>query len=207
MPKKLYIFDKNSLYDRMQSRGRFSSEKDVVTLPTESRKDLIVKLNELIKKREVFDRVLFQTHGGHGAIWFDMPIGPWGWVSLADEVNFKALFPGRTKIYFDGCVVAAGDEGTDFLIKAGQSMLKAGGGWTLGWTGSGFAMPGFVPLWGGHTVRLTTSGLKTIYFMPGGLAMPPSVGPPIDGSLAAPSSGGVFGDEGPHVKPNIGNKI
>ena len=99
-----------------------------------------------------FNRVLFQTHGGPGKIWFGSEV-------LDKETlktqfaSYVGLFPTATRIYFDGCNVAKGGDGTDFLIAAGYVFLQIGGGETFGWVNVGHGLPGWVPFFGGHTIH------------------------------------------------------
>jgi hypothetical protein len=173
MPKKLIVNDNSDYVNRWQA-FRWFSDSDVITLSIGSRKEFIDGLNGLIKQRMVFDRVVFRTHGDTGIIWFgDDRIGAGGWLSLAGEINFLALFPGPTKIYFDACDTAEGEEGTKFLTIAGQTLLRAGGGSTSGWTSLGLAVPGIIPFIGGHTIHSPDhENLKTFHFKPGGVLVP-----------------------------------
>jgi hypothetical protein len=204
VPKKLIIIDNSDYIGRLQALGS-SRDSDIITLSLGSREEFVVRLNGLIRQRMVFDRVVFRTHGYHtGIIWFgDNRIGAGSWPFLAHDINFPALFPGPTKIYFDACETADGEEGTKFLTSAGQALLRAGGGSTSGWTSSGLAVPGFIPVIGGHTIHSPNyENLKTLYFKPGGVleeSTPVVAGPSNDD--------GVWGDKGRYQKPNIGNKI
>jgi hypothetical protein len=86
--------------------------------------------------------------------------------------DFAALFPSPARIYFDGCNVAEGGAGTDFLIDVGATLLTKGGGETIGWTTLGHGVPGWVPFIGGHSLHFGDldgdSTLKRIRFYPGG---------------------------------------
>jgi len=198
VPKKLIVNDNSDYVNRWQAFKWFS-DGDVITVSLGSRKEFIAALNGLIKQGLVFDRVAFRTHGDNGSIWFgDDSVGPWGWVSLADEIKFPTLFPGPTKVYFDSCDTAVGEPGTKFLIKAGEMLLKAGGGSTSAWASRGLAIPGVVPFIGGHTIHTPNyDNLKTFYFKPGGILFEPPAPPPSNdiwnGTANAPG--------------NIGNKI
>src|ERR1700682_4824157 len=169
MPKKLIIIDTSDYIGRLQALG-LSRDSDIIILSLGSRQEFIDELNGLIRPRMVFDSVVFRTHGYTGVIWFGAKkIYDTSWLSLAVEINFAALFPGPTKIYFDACDTAEGEEGTKFLTKAGQTLLRAGGGSTSGWTSLGFAVPGFIPFIGGHTIHTDSEDLKTFHFKPGGI--------------------------------------
>jgi hypothetical protein len=201
VPKKLIINDTSDYIGRWQLFS-WSNDSDVITLPVGSSREFIDGLNGLIRQGMVFDRVLFRTHGDNGCIWLgNDPIYSWGWDSLAGEINFPALFPGPTKVYFDSCDTAKGRTGTFFLMRAGQYLLRAGGGSTSAWASWGLAVPGRVPFFGGHTIHIPNSeNLKTLYFNPGGVLVSPVA--------AGPSNAAdVWGDKGKYQKPNIGNKI
>ena len=78
-------------------------------------------------------------------------------------------FETKRKIYFDGCNVAEGKDGWDFLAAAGETFLRSGG-ITMGWTSLGSGMPGWVPFIGGHTEHFW-GDTKVIQFGPGGVEM------------------------------------
>lgn len=200
MPNKLIINDNSDYVNRWQEFRWFSSS-DVITLSIGSLKELIDGLTGLIQKRMVFDKVVFRTHGNIGQMWLGGDqIYAGDWLNLASQINFPALFPGRTIVYFDACDLVAGETGTNFLIKAGQALLRGGGGSISGWTSLGFAVPGIIPFIGGHTIHYPDyDNLKTFYFKSGGgLVIPETAGPNLDD---------VWGDKGKDQKPNIGNKI
>ena len=167
--KKLYIYDSSSGIDRVQAFGRFGGADGVVQIGIEKGiAELKNAFDGLVQRNQIFDRVLFQTHGGPGRIWF-------GNDALNKDVlkttfsGYTSLFPGAARIYFDGCNVAEGGAGTDFLIIAGSVFLVNGGGEVLGWVTLGFGMPGVLPFIGGHTIHFGGGdNLKRIRFYPGG---------------------------------------
>jgi Domain of unknown function (DUF4347) len=164
MPKKLYVYDSGGFQDRMQAAGRFEGQ-GVVTLPVSSIRQLIDGLDKFVASGATFDRMLIQTHGNTGHIYFgDESIWDTTW-SGKDFTNrkFEKLFPLSSRIYFDGCDVAAGGVGTEFLRAAGQLFLKGGGGEVMGWTSAGLGLPGWWPFIGGHTIRVS-GHLVTIRF-------------------------------------------
>jgi hypothetical protein len=142
----------------------------------------------------VFDRVLFQTHGGGGRITFSdddatnnaSSIFDWTWLDFKDR-QYHKLFPVYTRIYFDGCSVAAGDDdgrdpqkGEKFLTNAGSVLLRLHGGETFAWTNPGYSFPW--AFWAsGHTYHFNTGKLVKFRFGPGGvrLANPPNAPEPI----------------------------
>jgi hypothetical protein len=173
--RKLYIYDRTSSLDQSQADGRFtrgvSRNGDIHTLPVSTEKELIEALDDLVRRNVTFDRVLFQTHGRPGGIWIDRDLIT-GLGLLNDfSRGYWNLFPSPlTKVYFDGCNVADGDAGWSFLIAAGTCFLRRAGGYVLGWTSLGTAMPGWLPFVGGHTVHFYGS-LRAVQFAPGGLLM------------------------------------
>ncbi len=166
---KLYIYDKSDWIDRAQANGRFIDDDDVLTIGIEAGVKTLIKVFENLAANELkFNRVLFQTHGGPGNIWFgDEPVT--ASVLKTKFASFSKLFPHPTRIYFDGCNVAEGGDGTNFLLAAGEVFLVLGGGETVGWTTLGFGMPGIFSLIGGHTLHFGGSdNLKRIRFFRGG---------------------------------------
>jgi hypothetical protein len=150
---KLYIYDTSSSIDRRQAAGRFSGSSKVTTIGAGSVAELHTKLGECLAQQLSFNRVLFQTHGNSGMIFFNHV------AITADTLRsafggYRQLFPGRTKMYFDGCNVADGAAGWTFLAAAGEVFLKNGGGITMGYTSLGSGLPGWVPVIGGHTLHL-----------------------------------------------------
>ncbi|MHC5537221.1 hypothetical protein ACYOEI_03175 [Singulisphaera rosea] len=169
MPKKLYIYDKTSFHDRMQAAGRFdTTDKGVVTLPVGSIPEVIRGLDELVSQGATFDRMLIQTHGNTGRIWFGDDV-VWNdtWTSQFDGRNYDKLFPSPSRIYFDGCDIAGSALGLAFLKAAGSVFLKGMGGEVIAWTSMGLGMPGWWPFVGGHTLHLVGKPV-TIRFARGG---------------------------------------
>ena len=82
------------------------------------------------------------------------------------------MFPSFTKIYFDGCSVGADDEGTEFLLAVGGTLLRSGGGVVSGYTSPGYGLNGWAPFYAGHTIHVSGS-LKVLYFGPGGRLVDP----------------------------------
>jgi hypothetical protein len=168
---KLYIYDKSDWIDRTQANGRFIGDDDVLTIGIDEAggvKTLVKVFENLAANEFKFNRVLFQTHGGSGRIWFGNEAVT-AKVLKTQFASFSKLFPHPTRIYFDGCNVAEGGDGTDFLLAAGEVFLVLGGGETVGWITLGFGMPGLISGIGGHTLHLGGSDkLKRIRFFRGG---------------------------------------
>jgi len=164
---KLYVYDSSSTLDRKQAAGRFSGDSGITTLGVGSVQELHLGLARLVANGVTFNRVLFQTHGNSGMIFFnDRTITASDFSTTFASGAYYRLFPQRTKVYFDGCNVAAGDQGWGFLSAAGKALLRNAGGITMGYTSLGTGFPGWLPFKGGHTVHFA-GGLRFIEFRPG----------------------------------------
>lgn len=170
---KLYIYDSSSAEDREQASFRFSKDDNVWVLGVHSKGHLIAELNRLLVEPAYFSRVLVQTHGGAGNIKFNGG-SIYDTTLTADftRYGFHRLFPFYTKIYFDGCNVAEGTLGDDFLNAVGSIFLRNGGGEVFGWTSPGYGMTGgsfpfYFPFRLGHTIHFSGE-LKKFYFTAGG---------------------------------------
>lgn len=177
MAKKLYIYDSTSTLDRAQALCRFGKSSDIVILPVASANQLAAELTKLKSSGVTFDRMLIQTHGNSGMIFFNhQALTATGLLVQFSGKGYDVLFPTYTRIYFDGCNVAEGDDGKNFLTTAGTIFLQNGGGEVFAYGSLGTAMPSWVPFIGGHTVHFN-AGLVTIQFSPGGKVFTP---PPMD---------------------------
>jgi len=117
---KLYIYDKTSSIDVKQANGRFSGGSGIHTIGASSVADLQSKMDALLAMGQTFERVLFQTHGNSGSIFFNHEAIDS--VKISNFVKYCLLFPNRTKVYFDGCNVGEGKQGWAFLAAAGQAL-------------------------------------------------------------------------------------
>jgi hypothetical protein len=94
-----------------------------------------------------YSRVVFDTHGNAGMIFFGDDAIQWGDVSAVfGKVDYSRIFPRFTRVYFDGCNVAEGDFGWLFLQEIAKVFCRAGGGVVFGWTSKGYALSAW-----GHT--------------------------------------------------------
>lgn len=94
-----------------------------------------------------YSRVVFDTHGNKGMIFFKHEAVLWGDVSrIFGGVDYGRIFPSFTRVYFDGCNVAEGDFGWLFLQEIAKALCGKGGGVVFGWTSKGYALS----VWG-HT--------------------------------------------------------
>lgn len=177
MLQKLYIYDRTSKWDKRQASGRFGAADNVCTLAVSSLAELKIGLVKLLSAGKTFDRALFQTHGNSGCIFIARK--EINSRVLTDEfagTNLHRLFPCYTRMYFDGCNVAQGPDGIQFLTIAGTIFLQARGGVTFGFTSGGLGLPGWIPFIGGHTVHVADS-LRQVLFGPGGIVIPPPAAP------------------------------
>jgi hypothetical protein len=169
---KLFIYDTYDEDNKEQAEGRFDDSSDIVALPAASKEELLAGLDRLVKANAVFDRALFQTHGGPGHINFGKN-HIWD-IILRDEFKnrqYHSLFPVYTRMYFDGCEVGQGSNGTTFLEMAGAIFLRLAGGETFAFTSPGYGFDSWVPFIGGHTVHFSGSLIK-FRFGPGGVRLP-----------------------------------
>ena len=178
MAKKLYIYDSTSSLDVAQAACRFGASSDIVTLAISSASQLVTEFEKLVQAGATFDRMLIQTHGNAGMIFFNhVALTADTLLSKFANRGFDALFPVSTRVYFVGCTVASGDEGKRFMTVAGGIFLKRSGGEVFAFTSLGTAIPWWVPFIAGHTVHFN-DGFVKIFFSPGGSVFdPPYVEP------------------------------
>ncbi len=176
MLQKLYIYDSSTEEDREQADRRFDDD-EVWKVGVPSKEALLAELDQLLKKGVMFNRVLFQTHGASGNIEFN---GRTIWDSTLKRDfagrNYHKLFPFYTRIYFDGCNVAADPFGTQLLDAAGEVFLRLGGGEVFGWTSYGYGITWRIPFIGGHTIHFS-GGVRKVFFGRGGVKLPPPPAP------------------------------
>lgn len=175
---KLYVYDSSTEEDRSQASGRFGASDGVRSYGVDSKAALRFILDRLVAEKAYFSRLLVQCHGGPGNL--KIAGGSIWDTTLRDDFTgrgYEGLFPLYTRIYFDGCNVAEGSLGTDFLAAVGKLFLRRGGGEVIGWTSAGYGMSGWIPFIGGHTVHFSGYA-KTLYFRPGGVQYTPPAAPP-----------------------------
>lgn len=110
--------------------------------------ELQPRLDRLLGAGFVFDRILFETHGSPGRIYFgNTHIHAGYWQSARGRWN--QLVTPNARIYFNGCNVAEGNDGWAFLEAAAGTFMTSGGGEVFGQTSRGFGNP-----FNGHVVHL-----------------------------------------------------
>jgi hypothetical protein len=108
-------------------------------------------------------QINFYTHGSAGQLHLYNGGIVKSVVSLFLEPPPK-LFLDEGRVLFMGCNVGEGEEGRDFLIEAGKTLLRGHGGFVGGSTSSTFSIGGGLidtrlPLWGNlRVIRLDSSG-------------------------------------------------
>jgi hypothetical protein len=87
------------------------------------------EFDKIIAQGLTFKRAVVTCHGKPGVIRFDgNDIDSKRLKELFENKGYDRLFPGKTRIYFNGCDVGDDDVGLAFLETAGSIFLKRGGG-------------------------------------------------------------------------------
>jgi hypothetical protein len=149
----LHIYDTSDWVGRRQHE---TSHGDVYSVAVSSGvHELMEKPNDLIQDGQFFRRAVFTTHGGPGSISLNhQKINAEILYKMFNQMRYDRIFPFKsTRMYFDGCNVADGDDGWKFLEAAARTFLRAGGN-VYGWTSVGLGMPSVIPFIGGHTEHL-----------------------------------------------------
>jgi hypothetical protein len=134
-------------------------------------KQLVEELDKLVSKGETFKRALFFTHGDPGLIIFNKTsnITSGNILDIFEpQKQYERLFPEYSRIYFDGCRVAAGIEGWAFPEAIGKVFLKLKGGLTSGFIGWGVGIWYVGTLHTPIPVINPTEGERQVFFGPGG---------------------------------------
>ena len=150
----LHIYDTSDWVGRRQYEA---SRDDVYSIAVSSGvSELMEKFNDLVESGKFFRRAVFTTHGGAGRISFNhQRIDAKRLYKLFNEYRYDRVFPFQnSRMYFDGCNVADGDDGWEFLEAAARTFFRSAGGNVFGWTSKGLGMPSIIPFIGGHTEHL-----------------------------------------------------
>ena len=102
---------------------------------------MVEHLDGIVASGWHFNRVLFETHGGPGVIEMGGEGMDARWVRALSGRGYETICETGTRLYFNGCNVAEGDEGWDFLRAAAEVFLIGRGGIAFGHTSAGFANP------------------------------------------------------------------
>jgi hypothetical protein len=140
----LHIFDSS---DRriVQTAG---ARGVVNKLPIADGNDFVSSMDALVASGDTFDRILFETHGSPGRIYFGGKYISSGFLRGCTPRHYTRLTTPNARVYFNGCNVAAGSEGWDFLEAAAALFVTPGGGEVFGQTSLGFGNP-----FNGHVVH------------------------------------------------------
>ncbi len=142
----LHIFDSTHWNIRESAWARGGTDKLGIT----SIDNLVSELDRLVSDGRTFDRVLFETEGNAGMIFFDnecITANWWGGRPLGRQ--WSSITTANARVYFNGCNVAEGDCGWAFLEAVAAVLLTPGGGEVFGQTSVGFANP-----FSGHVIHL-----------------------------------------------------
>ena len=140
----LHIYDGS---DRMIVQT--AEQRGVVNrVPIDNADNFISIMDNLLKAGTAFDRVLFETHGSPGKIYFGKKsINAEFWRKIKGRYNLLLLKHAR--LYFNGCNVAEDSVGWEFLEAAAGAFMTSGGGEVFGQTSMGFGNP-----FNGHVIHL-----------------------------------------------------
>jgi hypothetical protein len=154
--------------------GRRQIQKASERVAVKGTKQLAEQLQKLILAGATFSRALFFTHGASGEIHFDRGtsiLSIHNFEDVLDRQDYDRLFPEYSRIYFDGCNVAAGQEGWSFLTLVGKKFLRQKGGLTSGFIGKGVGLWWFGIVHTPIPMLNPDEGERHVFFGPGGEVM------------------------------------
>jgi hypothetical protein len=132
---------------------------------------MVEQLDSVVASRQRFDRVLFETHGSPGVIVMGEDGIDARWMrAVLGGRHYESFCEIGTRLYFNGCNVAEGNAGWDFLRAAAEVFLIGRGGIAFGHTSKGFANP-----LDGHVVH-PWGDTRHVVMEPGGDAYNPGRG-------------------------------
>jgi hypothetical protein len=158
--KLLHIYDSNDWTIRFTATRRGVIDKVAASSVVG---DLVPGIDALAAAGARFDKILFETHGSPGAIYFGDEALNAKWIrdNLLTR-HYETLCAPETRVYFNGCNVAEGRGGWEFLEAAAELFLRVSGGSVFGQTSVGLANP-----FNGHVVH-PWGDVRTLYVAPGG---------------------------------------
>jgi hypothetical protein len=161
----LLIYDGDDKHIAAGAARRTDDEAIVRLGITNKGSNLLSSLDAFVSISQTFNRILFDTHGLPGRVYFGNKSFDANWIrsNMAGR-NYDAICPSYTSIYFNGCNVAEGEAGSNFLRTIASIFLLRAGGKVFGHTSKGlYTRWGLYPktfhLWG---------DVKTIFVEPGG---------------------------------------
>jgi hypothetical protein len=140
------------IYDSSDSKIVQTAEKrggDHHLVPIDDGNKFVSTLDGLLKEGNAYDRVLFETHGSPGKIYFGNVYIDTDYMAGLAARLYSRLTTQNARVYFNGCNVAEGSAGWSFLEAAVKVFLTPGGGQVFGQTSVGFGNP-----FNGHVVHL-----------------------------------------------------
>ncbi len=141
----LHIYDSSDWRIRETAWARGGDHQ----VPLASGNDFVSAMDALVAAGSSYDRVLFETHGSPGMIVFGSVGINAAFLRTLVPRYYTRITTQNARIYFNGCNVAEGKEGWDFLEAAAQVFITPGGGQVFGQTSLGFGNP-----FNGHVVHL-----------------------------------------------------
>jgi hypothetical protein len=151
----LHIYDSTDWRIR-QTMGARGGTRD--TCPVSGDPSALMNaLDGLVRARRSYDRILFETHGLPGIICFGDSGYNTNWWRHMRTRGYGSIARVNSRIYFNGCNVAADPDGWNFLAAVADVFLNPGGGEVFGQTSVGFGNP-----ISGHVVHLWGS-TRTLY--------------------------------------------
>ncbi len=163
----LHIYDDDDARIRGTARSRTASGLRYTVAVKNDGSNLLSSLDDLVSLGMKFDRILFETHGSPGRLYFGGAYIDSGWViSAMSARGYERICPTYSRVYFNGCNVAQGPGGWAFLAAIGRIFLLTAGGAVFGHTSLGLEIPVYSFLTG-HVVHFT-GDTRTVYMDRGG---------------------------------------
>jgi hypothetical protein len=149
----LHIYDSSDWTIRLTAGERDADRK----LPIDDGNNFYSALDGLVREGKKYDRILFETHGSPGCIGFGKVGIDADYLGSLATRSYTIFVAQNARVYFNGCNVAEGKAGWEFLEAAAKVFLTPGGGQVFGQTAVGFGNP-----FNGHVVHLW-GDTKTLY--------------------------------------------
>lgn len=141
----LHVYDASDSAIRQTAATRGATD----VLAISRAEEFYPALDRLVAARMSFDRILFETHGSPGKIYFGgQHVDACYWDACQNR-NWHQITASNARVYFNGCNVAESSCGWGFLDAAARVLVGPGGGTVFGQTSVGFGNP-----FNGHVVHL-----------------------------------------------------
>jgi len=165
---RLCIYDSADSVSKRIAHGRDAD----FYLGADSRKSLQKGLDDLVTRGTHFRRLVFDTHGNNGRIYFgNERLDTYWLIVMFSGRKYEQLFPNYSRMYFSGCNISDDDAGWIFLEEISGIFFSTGGGVTLAYTSVRFAARWWFEwtpkhLWGEVRYVIRTPG-KPVAWMSG----------------------------------------